>query len=228
MSTSLAAFLPSANLPAMSDEDLGAAMLAGAEDIKTGGGGGSYLQFSGKTGQYKLSSTGNAPDPEDRFILEPQSLIVGWTCWLGGKPKDRHKWSFFAPQDAVHRDALEDHGPYKASEGWKEMAGFGFVSCDGDATPTTFETTAVSGRNSVSDIITEMGTRAAAGEPSIPVINFSEEKFTVDDNTNWKPMFPVESWVTREAVGAYLDPDVKYDIDDLVDGAKVTKARKRK
>ena len=228
MATSLAAYAASANLPTLSAEDLGASLLAAADDVKTGGGGGLYLQFSGKTGQYKLSDTGEAPSKNDMFIVEPQHFIEGWTCWMNQKVKDRHKWAISErAEKSVSRNDLEDFSPYKPSEGWKEMAGFGFISTDGGAKMYTFENTSASGRNSISDLMKEIGKRASAGEPYMPVIKFAEDKFTVDDNTNSKPMFPVESWVTNEAVGAFLNDDVEYDVDDLVDGAKVPKSRKK-
>ena len=228
MNTSLANYLPGANLPALSEKELGAALIASADAIRTGGGGGLYLKFSGKSGLYTLSDTGLPPAKDDTFIVEPQSFIKGWTCWMNQKDKARHKWSIHdKATDAVHKDDLENFGPYKASEGWKAMAGFGCFSMTDENKMYSFENTSTSGRNSVAALMKEIGARAEKNEPSMPVITFTAEEFTSGDNTNIKPLFPVESWVTREAFGAYLDPDVKYDLDDLMDGKKAPKDKKK-
>jgi hypothetical protein len=232
MSNSLTAFLGNANLPAMTDADMAAALEEASDDIG-GQSGIRYLSFSGKTGIYALGRNKDDMDPDDVYLLEPQSIIQGWVCWKGNKPIDRVEWSIYQrASQAVTEAELDDHGPYRSNmgEGWQPLLGFGVLSTDGAATSIKFTATSKSGRNAIGDLTEEIKKRMMAGEPSMPLIHFEAEEFIAQEQKNFKPRFEVEAWVTREAAGAFLEGEL--DADDLIDGKapkkKYGKAPKKK
>jgi hypothetical protein len=59
----------------------------------------------------------------------------------------------------------------------------------------------------------------------MPVIEFDSVEFTANDQTNFKPQFPVEAWVSREAVAAYLSGEMYAD--QLIEGEAPPKKKKR-
>ena len=222
-------YIDNANLPDLTDEEMAGAIAEATNDATDGSaGGGQYLTFSGKTGIYALGRNKSPIDPEDLYIVEPQSVIEGWTCWKGSKPVDRVEWSIYRRQTAaVAEHDLPDHAPYKPDEGWNRMLGFGVLDTSPEHTSVKFSTTSISGRNAISDLLEEIRKRASAGEPTMPIISFDSEEFTAQDKTNHKPRFDVDRWCTREAVGAYLSGDMSFG--DLQSGKKPKKKpRKRK
>lgn len=225
MANSLTSYLGDANLPALSDEDMASALQEHADE-NPGGGGVTFLSFSGKTGNYSLGRDKADVDPDDRFLLEPQSIIEGWVCWKGNKPVARVEWSIYQRKaQAVAEADLEDKGPYRTNmgEGWQPLLGFGVMSMDGHMTPIKFTVTSKSGRNAVDDMIEEVKKRMQAGEPSMPIIGFDAETFVAQEQTNYKPVFEKETWVTRDAASAYFDGGVT--LDDLIDGVEPKKKR---
>ena len=90
-----------------------------------------------------------------------------------------------------------------------------------------FSTDSVSGRNALSGLINEVRERLLAKEPTIPLIQLDAEEFTAQDQKNYKPKFIVDAWVDREAVEAFLHPDVAYNLGALRGGAKITAAMKK-
>ena len=230
MSGSLTAYLANAALT-VSDEAMAAAIQNTTDDAKTGGSSGvTYLNFSGKRGTYSLGKDKAGINPWTLFIMEPRSIFTGWQCWKSSKPVAKAKWSIYSPDKAVAEEDLEDHGPYKATagEGWKMMLGVGLVTTDGTTGMIEFSTDSVSGRNALSGLINEVRERLLAKEPTIPLIQLDAEEFTAQDQKNFKPKFIVDAWVDREAVEAFLHPDVAYNLGALRGGAKITAAMKKK
>lgn len=220
----------SGNQLQISDEEMAKHLSQTADEATTGSGAGvTYLNFSGKTGAYSLGRDKEDIDPEDVFILEPQTCFTGWQCWKASKPVAKHKWSVYAPQNAVAERDLEDHGPYKEKlgEGWKRMLGFGVIDAV-EGTQIEFSTDSVSGRNAVSGLLDEIAQRMRAGEAGIPLVRFDKEQFTAQEQRNWKPKFVVEAWVSRDQVMAYMSEEVEYDMDDLIAGKRLTDAQKKK
>lgn len=225
MSNSLTAFLGNANLPALSDEDMAAALQEHSDENPTAGGV-TYLSFSGKTGRYSLGRNKDDVDPDDLFLLEPQSIIEGWVCWKSNKPVSRVEWSIYQRKaQAVREEDLEDKGPYRINmgEGWQPLLGFGVMSTDGEMASIKFSVTSKSGRNAVDDMIEEIKKRMQAGEPSMPLIGFDSETFVAQEQTNYKPSLIVETWVTREAAAAYFAGDL--NLDGLIEGKAPKKKR---
>ena len=232
MSNALSSFIKGAgsNLPALSDDQLADAIAAGQEGHDVDAGSGiTYLNFSGKSGTYSIGRDRKEPDEDALYIVEPQALLAGWKCWKGGKPVAASEWSFFTPDRAIKEGDLEYHGPYdeRRGEGWKKMLGMGMVTTDGTATSVKYTTTTISAINTLSDLIEEIRKRAAVGEPALPVIRLDAEEFTSrDGDTNWKPVFDVEAWVTRPAVGAFMEGAI--DADQLISGEEPKKVGRRK
>lgn len=230
MSKSLTSYLGDANLPAVSDDQLAGALMEQADDGQQGGiGTGDYLSFSGKRGVYSLGRNKEPIDPEQLYIMDPLSVIAGWVCWKGSKPVDRHEWSVLeAKTQGVKEEDLKDHGPYntKAGDGWAQLRGFSCFACDKLTGQVNFTTTSKSGRNALFDLTTAIAKRSAMGEPTLPVFYFDMEEFTAHDQKNFKPKFDVESWATREQVGAYINGELT--LDQLLEGDEAPKKKGRR
>lgn len=237
MSGALAKYMKSTSVQ-VSEQDMARSLQETADDAATGAGAGvSFLQFSGKSGEYRLGKNKDTIDPEQLFLVEPQTFNEGWVCWYRSKPVARHEWSVYARDEqsiteaeAIRTepkqvaDARKDH-ELKDGDGWKKMLGFGCIACDELKENIMFQNNSVSGVNTISDLMTEIGKRAALGEPSMPVIKFGEEQFEAQGYTQWKPVLDVEVWVDRQSAAAYLDPEVAYRLEDLLEGRAVPKKR---
>jgi hypothetical protein len=214
MSNALTAFMSDANLPALSDEALADAI----EEAQGGAAydGVTYVDFSGKIGDYRCGRDKESIDPGRLFLLEPMAVLKGWICWKGGRPVGRVEWQYLNTNAAVKLDELEDHGPYDVnSDGWSESRGFGAIALD-DRSQFKFSTNSASGRNSVEDLMTSIKDRAKAKEASMPIIKFGKETFVARGNRNWKPVFPAQAWVSRAAAEAFLQG--KMSQNDLLNG----------
>ena len=207
----LTTFMAKANLPELTDEDMVDALdnVLGPQDSLANAT--TFLSFSGKTNLYSLGRDQSDMDSGDIYLMEPQSVIEGWTCWKGSKPVDRHEWSVYqAHSKAVPERDLTDHGPYREQqgEGWKGMLGFGVMSTDDTPVSIQFTTTSASGRNAVKDLLQEVRSRAKAGEPAIPAMRFDREEFFAQEQRNFKPKFVVDAWLERDAVTAHMDGEL--------------------
>lgn len=188
-----------------------------------------YANFSGKMGRYSVGKNKEDIDPERLFFMDFRFTIKGWNCWKGNKPVDKHRWRALDRNSAVAENELEDHGPYndRLGEGWRPMVGFWAKDFDDADTTYEFTTDSVSGRNSVDDLMQEVIARVKVKEPCFPVFCFEREEFEAQGQTNWKPIFEVEGWLTEEQVGLVL-AGTGYSLDDALSGKKPTKAQLKK
>ena len=112
MSKSLATFVQTAELPALSENQISDALSEITQDsgVQTNV---DYMSFSGKTGRYAMGRDRNEPE-DTLFIVEPQSVVEGWVCWKGQKPVDRIEWSVYERAKAKKDlEELPDHSPYR-------------------------------------------------------------------------------------------------------------------
>tara|TARA_B100001013_G_C24599457_1_gene438160 strand:- start:53 stop:766 length:714 start_codon:yes stop_codon:yes gene_type:complete len=231
-STQLTSFLDTAKLPALNDDDMAQVLQDVVNDVSTGSGGSvDFMSFSGKTGNYALGRDKDAVDPSVPYIMEPKTVVEGFTCWKGQRPVDRIEWSVYERSArGIAKDDLVDHGPYteSAGEGWKKMLGFGVRELTQSETgqQIKFSTNSPSGNNAITDLFQKLSERAAAGEPYIPLVCFDVEKFTSQGQQNFKPKLVVEAWVTRPAVEAYFAGSLSED--DLLEGKQPRKKRAAK
>ena len=206
MSTSLKAFVAGGGVQ-VSQQALAEALAAGSNAASTGGGGSSgveYVAFSGKSGEITYGREREDLDQTEEFLLDPLSAHLGWVCWVNSKPVARHEWLMHEPQHAVGHLDLEDKGPYaRAQDGWQPLIGFGFVSPE-TGVEYKFSTNSKSGRNSVSDLLSEISVRLKAGDPSVPLFRFGREKFQAQGEWNWKPKFDVVEWLEMGEASAML------------------------
>ena len=230
MANELTKYLDSANLPSIDGGALANALVDAADDASSGGSSGvDYLSFSGKTGRYSLGRNQDEIDPDQLYLVEPHTFIGGWVCWKNSKPIDRIEWSVLkAKEQAIDIDDLEDHGPYRESvgEGWQQLLGFGLIGMDAVFSQVKFSSTSKSGRNSIGDLMKEIGIRSASAEPDMPLIYFGETSFESNGQTNYKPVLSVEAWVSRGSAAAYLAGELNED--QLIAGDKPKKKRARK
>lgn len=226
MSKSLAAFVQTSELPALSENQISDALSEVTGDSVQSNV--QYMSFSGKTGNYAMGRDRDEPGDE-LFIVEPQSVVEGWVCWKGQRPVDRIEWSVYERAKAkVDQEQLPDHSPYResAGEGWSRLLGFGSVGTENDDVHVKFTSTSTSGRNAVQDLLSAISDRAASGEPHIPVIEYSQEQFEAQEQKNWKPKFEIKAWIERAAGEAFMAGNMS--IDDLLAGKKPRKNGKRK
>jgi len=230
MANELTKYLDTANLPSVDGGALANALSEAADDATSGGSNGvDFLSFSGKTGLYSLGRNGDDIDPDQLYLVEPQTFIAGWVCWKNSKPVDRIEWSVLkAREQSVSSEELEDHGPYRqnAGEGWQQLLGFGLIGCDAVFSQVQFSSTSKSGRNSIGDLMKEIGIRSASAEPDMPLIYFGSVEFEAQGNKNHKPVLNVEAWVTRDSAAAFLSGELNED--QLIAGDKPKKKRARK
>jgi hypothetical protein len=235
MANELTKFLNTKDLPSIDGSQLAGVLAEAANDAMTSGGGNiDYLSFSGKTGKYALGRNHDEIDPDQLYLVETRTFIAGYVCWKNSKPIDRIEWSIIRAADpmdeeqAVEVDDLEDHSPYRenAGEGWQQLLGCGLIACDAMHSQVKFSSTSKSGRNSIADLMHEIGARAEVNEPSMPLIYFDRTTFQANGATNYKPLLAVEAWVTRESAAAYFEGSLSEE--KLVAGHKPRKKRSRK
>lgn len=218
----LAAWVSGAGMPAADKKAVAQALVESAEAGSTGSGDTEYLSFSGQGANYagwKLGRDKKTPDPDALYIVDPLSVVEGWTCWKGGAVAEKHEWSAFERKtQSVSQSKLRDHGPYADGDGWALMLGVSMFDIDDPSSKITFTTTSKSGKNTLSDLTKEMGTRIATDEPEIPVIRLDDDSFVAHGKTNGKPLMPVEGWVTRAEVETFLNMGDDGDLDDLLTG----------
>ena len=226
MSKSLAAFVQTSELPALSENQISDALSEITGDSVQSNV--QYMSFSGKTGNYAMGRVRDEPG-EELFIVEPQSVVEGWVCWKGQRPIDRIEWSVYERAKAkVDQEQLPDHSPYResAGEGWSRLLGFGSVGTESDDVHVKFTSTSTSGRNAVQDLLSAISDRAASGEPHIPVIEYSQEQFEAQEQKNWKPKFEIKAWIERASGEAFMNG--KLSLDNLLAGKKPKRNGKRK
>lgn len=222
----LTAFLGGAPLPTVSGDAFTNALDEAADGSSSGSPGLNFLQFSGKTGIYALGQAKSELDPDQLYIVDPQTITRGFVCWIKSKPAARVEWSIFEPALAIKEADLEDKGPYVKDDGWKASLSFQAAEVSGLLTPLKFSSTSKSGVNAIADFMKEMSARAKADEPDIPVMSFGKEKFFAKEQWNFKPVLEVECWVTRDAAGAFFKGTLSED--DLLAGEEPKKAKKKK
>ena len=193
-----------------------------------GGSGVKYLNFSGKHGVYKLGKDKDDVDPEEIFVIDPSTCFVGYQCWKAASPVDKIMWSVFEPQNAVAATDLPDHSPYneRLGEGWRDLRGFLCASIDTEDLKVQFSTDSKTGKMGLKVIFKEIVSRLREGEPCWPVIHFDREEFTAQGQKNWKPVFLVETWTTKELATAFFGGITTRE--KFLAGAPLTKAQEKK
>jgi hypothetical protein len=227
MTNSLTNYLSERGTALVAPSELASALQESADDATSSGGSGiNYLSFSGSTGIYGLGPNKDEIDPDQLYLVGPQTFVGGWLCWKDSKRVGHVEWlATEAKHKAVARGDLEDHGPYRenAGEGWKQMLGFQLITMDNLKSEIKFSHTSTSARNSIGDLMKEIGARAGAAEPHIPLICFDKTTFDAQGFTQFKPVLFVEAWVTNEAALAYMHDELTEE--QLIGGVKPKKKR---
>ena len=229
MSVSLTTFLNAQGSNLMAPADLARALEETADAASTGTGKIDYMTFSGKRNAYSLGKDNADVDPDQYFLLGPQTFFGGWICWKDTVAVSRVEWLATRTHDqAVKKEDLKDYGPYrdKNGDGWHQQLGFQAITINKLKREIKFSTSSKSGRNAVGDMMKEVGARAVAAEPHIPLVRFERAPFTSQGMLNHKPVFVVDTWVTNEQATAYMEDDLTEA--QLVNGATAKKKKKKK
>lgn len=216
----LAKFMAGGAVAALDPSAQARALLESAQTGSTGSGDVSYLSFSGKTGRYQLGRDKVAPDPDAVYIVDPDSFVEGWICWVNSAPKEKHEWSVYdRATAAIPASRLTDHGPYAEGDGWDFLMGFSMLDADDPAgQQIKFTISSKSGRNVFADLNKEVAVRLPSGEPHVPVITLGAGTFTAQGKKNSKPVINYIGWVTPAEVMTFLDMGEDGDLDDLLAG----------
>jgi hypothetical protein len=233
MSNALAKYMTNADLAVPDEDHLANALTDSVEDTGGSRGDTEFLSFSGKKGEYALGRNNAAINPDTLYLLEPLSFCEGWICWTTSRsstPAGRHVWEVIQRKTkAIAEQDLEDHGPYneKAGDGWFKLKGFGFITLNPEAPKqAVFTNNSVSGLNSINDLQQEVADRIRAKEPHIPLFSFDMVEFEAQGQKNFKPLFPVELWISRAAAQAFFAG--KLSFSGLLAGKEPRKRAARK
>ena len=189
-----------------------------AQDGSLGGApdGSEFLNFSGKRGVYEFGKDKESVDSRERFVVNIASFEDGYICWKGGKPASTRLANIYTgiPVDEPSHDEL---GPFdKDGEGWFKAKAMVLRSVDEDDKQGYFKLNSKSGVAVFSDLQSEVAARMKAGLDPWPVVTLGVEKFTAQGQTNYKPKFTIEGWLSEKALVEFAqDPDA--DIDDFLD-----------
>jgi len=189
-----------------------------AQDGSLGGApdGSEFLNFSGKRGVYEFGKDKESVDSRERFVVNIASFEDGFICWKGGKPVSTRLANIYTgiPVDEPAHDEL---GPFdKDGEGWFKAKAMVLRSVDEDDKQGYFKLNSKSGVAVFSDLQSEVAARMKAGLDPWPVVTLGVEKFTAQGQTNYKPKFTIEGWLSEKALVEFAqDPDA--DIDDFLD-----------
>jgi hypothetical protein len=220
MTTALTKFTE--NLPSIAEA--GRALV---ENAQGSGSSVTYLKFSGKSGTYAIGRQNLPLDPEQVWVVNPYRFTLGWVCWKGRKVVGRHQWSVMQPGNAMAFADLEDHGPYNelAGEGWHEERSMEFAPLDGTSlAPHKFAVNSKSGCNTLEDLQHSIGVlMQAQDEAHFPLICFDMEQFEAQGQVNWKPLLPVQTWVSAKTLELYEAEELSYD--DVVEGRTAPKKK---
>jgi hypothetical protein len=218
----LAAFMKNDGAVALSKEARAQALAEALDDSTTGDGEVVYLSFSGQGANFhgwQMGRDKTSPDPEAVYVIDPSSIVEGWTIWKESGVTFKAEWSVFKRStDRVQEHQLPDHGPYNDGDGPQKMMGVSLFDTDDPGRQIKFTTTSKSGRNALGDILKEVMARIAGDEPEVPVIMLDSEKFTARGKINGKPKIAVEGWVTPEEVHAFIQLGDDGDLETLLNG----------
>lgn len=213
MSQDLVAHAKNVGLVTLSDMDQygGIAKEIGAEYNL-----GSFLQFSGKTGDYKA---GDQPiDHGSALVVDILSGQRGWICWKDEKPVDRSLVPIFPPKPIPSQADLTDHGPYgkrpdgSPAGGWSEIIE-SVVTDPASGQTYKFGLSSKSGIRAMAKLIQEFFQKVKMyadedGRPKLPVVEIGASSFKIAGvGTLYAPTFTIIDWMDRAEYEA-LSPSV--------------------
>lgn len=168
---------------------------------------GTFLTFSGNTGDYKA---GDQPvDHGTQFVVDVLAFQRGWICWKNKKPIDRAMVPIFPPQPIPSQSTLKDHGPYAKrqdgsdAEGWSEIIE-GTFSDPATGETYKFGLSSKSGIRSLGKLVSEFFTKARMfvddqNRPKLPIVEISATSFPVAGGPNkFAPVLNIVGWMDRD------------------------------
>lgn len=184
----------------------------------TVGGDRCYANFSGKLGQYKLSSADGirGTDESELWVINPNSFVRGLICWKDGRPEVNVKQSIF--DDPAEMDVDKSAHP---GGRWNRQLGWDMSSMEYEDEQYQLMLSSTSGVNEAARVIDQFGKRFAAGLAYFPVITCGVTTFQGKDDKgnsvrNYKPVFNIKGWLTAEQLTAF-EKDPELDLEELFD-----------
>ena len=199
----------------MTNADAYIAAMEDTVDDGARGGDVSYMSFSGKTGKIKIGRDGRGLSEGELFVVAPSMFSIGYICWKGGKPIAKRMAALGQPK--IMEPAPDEGGPFTSQkDGWSKARCITMVSLQ-HKEQIEFSNNSKSGVSVMADLQRDVLDRFKSGQPCVPIMQIGVEEFTAQDNTNSKPVFDVQVWITPEQLDQMADPD--FDPLTFVDGA---------
>lgn len=179
--------------------------------------GSDYMNFSGKKGVYTIGQDNRKVTPDELWVIDVSSFEEGWICWKGGKPASTRLANIYNGVP-VQAPAGDEGGPFDSNkgEGWFQAKAWVMKSLDNDQ-QGYFKLNSVSGVSAMSELMGDFSERAAAGEPSWPVVSLDTEEFEAQGFKNSKPVFDVQVWLTTDQL---MEVANGASIDDYLDAGE--------
>lgn len=173
--------------------------------------GSDYLNFSGKRGVFTIGQNDRKIDSDETWVVDVSSFEEGWICWKGGKPASTRLANIYSGVPVATPD-MEELGPFdtKKGEGWFQAKSMILKSLDNDQ-QGYLKLNSVSGVSAMAELIGEFAERAAAGEPSWPVIHLDVEEFEAQGFKNFKPKFDIVGWLETDELLAIANGEATLD-----------------
>lgn len=175
-------------------------------------GGSDYMNFSGKRGVYEFGQEKEDISPDELWLIDISSFQSGYMCWKNSTPVATRLSSIYGPP--VAQPNFEEHGPFRAGDGWSPAKGLVCASVDTMGRQGYFKTSSKTGVGCISGIEDQVAQRMLGGQPCLPLVFWKKEKFQAQGNWNWKPVAEVYGWLTPAAVNQLSDPET--DLDQLI------------
>lgn len=175
---------------------------------------GSFLKFSGNTGEFTYGAGDAAVELEHGTRLAADMAVYsrGWICWKDGEVVDEHMTPILDGDPIAEAD-LEDHGPYEkypdgTEDGWSAQHQIELRSTE-DGTQFTYKTTSSSGKRALGKLLADFAKVYKSHPGEIPVVEISSVTFEIKKNKKagkkHAPVFKLVDWISQAGFDALAE-----------------------
>ena len=213
-----------ANFSAGGDPFSAAAQDMGASD-------GTFLKFSGKTGEWTYGKDEDELPPGTRLAVNMMEFKRGFICWNDGEV-DEEIMIKVVDGSPPWEHQLNDHGPYKTYEdgtkdGWSAQAAVPFTSGDGEM--FLYKTSSKSGTRALAGLLKDFGKQFRNHPSQVPLVEIDANEFTPKNakkgSKAYAPTFKIVDWVDAAALEVAETDGPAEDVEDGEDPSDYTETR---